>query len=163
MAIPDYADPRAHKHFSEGFVGTSHGDPGRNGYKTSWDAVSEAKPTSTMGTVATRRYCIYCGQRAFPIQHAVGSEPHGYACVCKDAMDEVDWKAELTALLNEQAKAREAIMKRAPKRNMEVIAQFTQKLWNGMEDDIRKDHLSEHAYKRMGITFEDPTKVNHHY
>lgn len=161
MAIPDYADPRSHKHFSQGFVGRSHGDPGKGGYKMSWDAISDAKPTSTIGTSDHTRYCVYCGNRAFPIQFSVGGNVAGFCCVCKDAMDEVDWIAKRDALIAEHNVALRDLDRQAPKRNMEIITKFTSKVWNGLEDDIRKDHLSEFAFKRMGISIDQPKNFNH--
>ena len=89
MAIPEYCDPRARRHFSSGFVGKTHGENG-TGYKTSWDSMSEASPTAVHILDSDRCYCAYCGQRAFPIQREDYSV-YGFCCVCKDAMDEVEW------------------------------------------------------------------------
>lgn len=156
MAIPAHADPRSHKHFIRGYVGDKHGDPGERGYKTAWNALSEAKPTQTMGTHRETRFCVYCGHRAFPIQYKVGSPISGYACVCKDAMDELEWREQYRAMMDRQAKERKDLEKLAPKRNMNVVAKFAENLCNSFVDDIRKDHLSQLGYERMGITFEDP-------
>jgi hypothetical protein len=159
MAIPDYADPRSHKHFSKGFVGISHGD-GNTGYKTSWDAISDAKPTSTMGIHTHTRFCVFCGNRAFPIQSCVGADPHGYACVCKEAMDEIDWQEQFQLLLNEQAKARRLLIKEMPKRNPDVFEQYAKRVWDHNVADIRKDFFAQSALSRLGITVDEPKKFN---
>jgi hypothetical protein len=159
MAIPEYADPRSHKHFSKGFVGTSHGD-GNTGYRTSWDAISEAKPTSTMGIHAHTRFCVFCGNRAFPIQSCVGADPHGYACVCKEAMDEIDWQEQFQQLLNEQAKARRLLIKEMPKRNPDVFEAYAKRVWDHNVEDIRKDFFANSVMARLGITVDEPKKFN---
>lgn len=150
MAIPEYADPGSHKHFCTGYVGTGHGDNG-SGHLTSWDSCSGAVPTRAHALSHSRLYCVYCGNRAFPIQSEIGGKPSGYCCVCTDAMDEVQWRREHDAILEKHALELEAHSRQRPKSNKDVVRKLVQRIHNQQMDDLEKGHLSERQLKDLGI------------
>ena len=155
MAIPEYADQRAHKHFHRGFVGSKHGDNGTQ-YSTSWDALSEAVPT-TYHTYDNghARVCVFCGNRPFPIQDHVGGAVLDYACVCPKAMDEVDWKKDFNALLMKQNREREELRKKAPKTNPEVLTKIVQRVTAKIVDEVERG-WGHSELKRLGVNFNAP-------
>lgn len=157
MAIPAHADPRSHKHFTRYFVGKKGEDPGQHGHQTSWNSTSDALPTRTMGASQHVRYCVYCGNRAFPIQSDVGAPVKGFSCVCKDAMDEIEWHHHRQDMLDRHAKERSDLDKLAPKQNMEAVAKYAEALCSGFVNDIRNGTLSNSVYGHLGITFNDPS------
>jgi hypothetical protein len=120
MAIPAHADPRSHKHFSRGFVGSKHGEDG-TGHRISWDSTSGAQSTSAIQTGRFNHTCIYCGHNMYPIQRDIGMDVSGFACVCKDAMDELEWREQYTQLLAKQKQDRQLLAAAAPKANPEVM------------------------------------------
>ena len=123
MAIPDYADERSHDFFSTGLVGKSHGDNG-SAYRTSWNSQCDAEPTR-MIRAGYRPVCAYCGNAAMPLQPNIQRyndyEVTGYTCCCTGAMDEVEWRHELTEMENNHAEELRALQRREPPTNPAVI------------------------------------------
>lgn len=122
MAIPEYTDPRAHKHFQIAYVGRSS-EGNVNGYSQSWDSMSGASPTSVfnVGKASYIYHCAYCGKRAFPIQNPDNYDTVGYCCVCKDAMDELEYLDSYHALVNKQADELHALHNKAPRMNESIM------------------------------------------
>lgn len=149
MAIPDYADERAHKYFYRGFVGSGHGENG-TGYRLSWSSTSDAKPTSVHRVDSNHSYCVFCGNRAFPIQNEHYAVT-GYSCICKDAMDELEWQFEYQILLNEQYQAREALKKKAPVPKKEALLSVVSRKVEEINRYIERDFHVTHELKRLGI------------
>jgi len=154
MAIPDYADERAHKHFSRGFVGEKHGENG-TGYRVSWSSTSGAHPTSVHQIDNTRCYCVFCGNRAFPIQ-TDDFGITGHACVCKDAMDELEWRGEYQSLLNEQCRAREALKKKVPIPKKEALLSVITRKFDSVKHYIDRDFSVTNETRALGITTGHP-------
>lgn len=136
MAIPDYADERSYDRFSRGFVGSSHGDNGSS-YRTSWNSQCDAEPTKMINTY-NRPVCAYCGNVGLPLQPNIERfrdyDVTGYTCVCKDAMDEVEWRNEMTALQNKHHKELQALKCREPKTNPDVIKRIITRLTSKLEE-----------------------------
>lgn len=159
MAIPEYCDQRAKKYFTSCFVGKTHGDNGSSN-RMSWSSTSGAKPTATHKLNSDAHYCAYCGNKAFPIQDNI--ERHGdytttgWCCICKDAMDEVEWQAEYIALLGRQNKERYDMMQKAPKPTVEARQKVIRLRFDKIEDDIARDFFSESALKALSITLGHP-------
>lgn len=136
MAIPDYADERAFNRFSKGFVGSSHGDNGTS-YRTSWNTQCDAEPTKMILTHG-RPVCAYCGNMGLALQPNIERfrdyEVVGYTCVCKGAMDEEEWRQEMTDMENKHYEEMQALRRHAPKTNPDVIKGLIQKLTNRLEE-----------------------------
>lgn len=134
MAIPDYADERSYSRFRCGFVGTSHGDNG-SGYRKDWDSQCDAEPTKMIQTYG-RPVCAYCGNQGLPLQPNIRFNDYdvtGYSCVCKGAMDEEEWRQEITEVENKHYEEISAIKRRQPKTNPEVIKKLVKDLTERME------------------------------
>ncbi|CAD5377332.1 conserved hypothetical protein [Pseudomonas sp. OF001] len=135
MAIPDYADERSYKFFSRSLVGTKHGEGG-TGYCVSWNTSAEGlEPTAVYPNCT----CIYCGNRANPIQAGlrrprstyIGEDDRdynvtGYACCCKGAMDEGEHKLKVAELKERHAQELEALEKQRPTPDPEVFKAFAE-------------------------------------
>lgn len=131
MAIHDYADERAYKFYSHGFVGNKHGDNGTN-YKTSWNSTSEGlKPTKVYKPTSCREYCVYCGNTALPIQN-LDYDVIGYTCCCKGAMDEVEYDQALKELKKKQQQELYQFQQNAPKAPEEVKMKVLQVIFNNL-------------------------------
>lgn len=150
MAIPDYADLRAHKFFERYFVGETNGE-NNSCYKTGWDSTSGAKPTQYVTyNDGHSRACSYCGNRPFPIQSNIGDDISGYSCVCKAAMDEVEWQAKLHELELRHAKERHELCKTAPQPDPKVLVNIVTKVAKGITDDLSKGWGSTRL-KALGV------------
>lgn len=135
MAIPDYADERSYDRFSRGFVGSSHGDDGSN-YRSSWNSQCDAEPTK-MIHMRSRPVCAYCGNVGFPLQPHIERfrdyEVTGYTCVCKGAMDEVEWKHDLCEMEKKHREELQALERCEPKSNPDVIKNIITRLTSKLE------------------------------
>ncbi len=167
MAIPDYADERAHKFFTQRFVGTRHGENGSS-LSIDWDSSAEGlEPTA----IYPNGRCVYCGNHAHPIQaglrhprHSYGEpgdrgyEVTGYACCCKGAMDEREHKARVEELKQRHEDELAALVKQAPVPDPDVFKAFAEGLAKkAAEDAVRslghsKDpvKLARKLAKQMG-------------
>lgn len=136
MAIPDYADERSYDCFTRGFVGSSHGDDGSS-YRTYWNSECDASPTKMVNTYG-RPVCAYCGNEGLPLQPNISGwkdyEVTGYTCVCKGAMDEVDWRSEVTEVENKHYEEMSALRRREPKTNPDVIKGIITRLTSQLEE-----------------------------
>lgn len=151
MAIPEHADPRALKHFDKCFVGTSHGDNG-TGYKTSWNSLSDAVPTECIAfDNGYSHICAYCGLLPYPIQTHVGSEVTGYSCICKEAMDEVEFKVALAEMRLRHQQELLELGKTAPKYNPEAIAKVVMSQARSIVDNVKRGY-PDNGLKQLGIT-----------
>lgn len=128
MAIPDYCDPRAEKHYVNSFVGSDRGDNGSMyGYR--YDSTSGGKPTKMVHTSRYGRVCAYCGHQGLPLQpYFKGSfNPDsddtvtGHMCICKDAMDELDINQAIRELKAKQAREMADLVNSAPKPSNKVL------------------------------------------
>lgn len=136
MAIPDYADERSYGNFSRGFVGSTHGDNGSS-YRTSWNTQCDAEPTKMILTYG-RPVCAYCGNMGLALQPNIERycdyDIVGYTCVCKDAMDEAEWRNEMIALQNKHEEEIQALKCREPKTNPDVIKRIITRLTSKLEE-----------------------------
>lgn len=154
MAIPDYCDDRAKKHFTCYFVGSKHGDNGTS-RTTSWSSTSGAVPTAIHTVNDRDHYCVYCGNKALPIQANI--ERHGdyrttgYCCICKDACDEVEWQEKYAALLEKQEEERELLRNGCPKPSKEVFMKIVKKRTDQLCHDIGRDWFADSALKSLDI------------
>ncbi len=149
MAIPAYADPRSHKFFTRGFVGSKAGEEGTN-YSTYWNSHSETVPTTVYSLRSDAHVCAWCGNRPFPLQDAY-LDVIGYICVCKDAMDEVELIAEYQALLKEQAQARQALKDKLPKPSQVVLDMVVDKTIAKIKDDLARNFFVDSALDSLDI------------
>lgn len=135
MAIPDYADERSYNYFSRGFVGSGHGDNGSS-YRIDWNSQCDAEPTKMIKTY-NRPVCAYCGNHGLPLQPNIAYygayEVTGHTCVCKDAMDEVQWREELKELENKHYQEIQYLKQREPKSNPDVIKGIVKRLTSKLE------------------------------
>nr|DAY73729.1 MAG TPA: Protein of unknown function (DUF3090) [Caudoviricetes sp.] len=136
MAIPDYADERAFNRFSKGFVGSSHGDNGTS-YRTSWNTQCDAEPTKMILTHG-RPVCAYCGNMGLALQPNIERfrdyDVVGYTCVCKGAMDEEEWRHELSEMENNHYEELQALKRREPRTNPDVIKGIITRLTSKLEE-----------------------------
>lgn len=136
MAIPDYADERSYDRFSRGFVGSSHGENGSS-YRTSWNSQCNAEPTKMINS-HFRPVCAYCGNVGFPLQPNIDRYFDygvvGYTCVCKGAMDEVQWREELVAMENKHYEELQALKRLEPKTSPDVIKNVITRLTSKLEE-----------------------------
>lgn len=158
MSIPKYADKRAHKFFHRGFVGGTHGDDGTS-YRMSWGSTDDGLvPTSVVMSETHGRhhpFCGYCGNRALPIQNS-RYDVTGHTCVCKGAMDEVEWIA-----LHKQMKSRHEdemaeLEDARPKVDPKVVARVAKSALDANVKDIERSFFAGHAMKRMGVSVQRP-------
>lgn len=136
MAIPDYADERSYDRFSCGLVGSSHGDNGSS-YRTSWNSQCDAEPTKMINTY-NRPVCAYCGNVGLPLQPNIERfrdyDVVGYTCVCKGAMDEEEWRHELSEMENNHYEELQALKRRKPRTNPDVIKGIITRLTSKLEE-----------------------------
>ena len=136
MAIPDYADERSYDRFSRGFVGSSHGDNGSS-YRTSWNSQCDAESTKMIQTYG-RPVCAYCGNVGLPLQPNIERfrdyDVVGYTCVCKGAMDEEEWRHELSEMENNHYEELQALKRREPRTNPDVIKGIITRLTSKLEE-----------------------------
>lgn len=148
MAIPDYCDERAEKYFRTGFVGSSHGDNGTS-YSTSWDSTKGAKETKMVVFGYQEHVCAYCGNKGLPLQPRFTSsfDPRcdstvtGYACVCKDAMDEVEVKEQLKAMRAKHHDEENLLEKKLPKVNRNVLKRVADLRVKSLKKEIDRGHF----------------------
>ncbi len=79
-----------------------------------------------------------------------------FCCVCKDAMDEVEWRREYELLLEAQHTAREEMKRKAPKPTKEALQSVIKRRFRQLESDVERDFFSEHALKQLNITRGQP-------
>ena len=121
MAYPEYIDERATGFFRNFLVGKSHGDAGSS-YKTSWNSQCGAKPTKML-KMPGRPVCAYCGNEALPLQPYIPYDDYGikgYTCVCKGAMDEVEWEKTKAEMEERHKKESREMEKAAPVPDLQV-------------------------------------------
>lgn len=158
MAIPDYADPRAHRFYSLAFVGSKHGDAGSS-TSMSWNSRHEKlQPTAVVSTGPLYQLCAYCGHRAKPIQPVdYGFDVSGYCCICKDAMDELEWRLTYTDLLEKQRLERVELESTAPKPSVKVIQTLMDHQHQARVKRLGEALPKENALeKEYGIVFQTP-------
>ncbi|MNL69339.1 hypothetical protein D3C87_1941890 [compost metagenome] len=80
----------------------------------------------------------------------------GYSCVCKDAMDELEWRDEYNLLLNEQYIAREQLKKKAPVPKKDALLSVIDRKFNFVKDCLVGDFIVTHETKALGITVGHP-------
>lgn len=145
MAIPDYADERSYGNFSRGFVGSGHGDNGSS-YRVSWDTQCGAEATKMIITYG-RPLCAYCGNIGLALQPNIERfrdyDVVGYTCVCKDAMDEVEWRNEMRELKNKHNEEIRALERREPKTNPDVIKRIITRLTSKLEEAKTMSEVQE--------------------
>lgn len=163
MAIPDYCDDRAKKHFIRGFVGKKHGEDGTD-YSTSWSSTSGAKPSTYHIVDGNSFYCVYCGRTMFPIQDDIMKHGDyrttGYRCVCKDACDEVEWREKYNELLEKQEEERHLLRKSCPIPSSEVFMTVVRKRVDKLYKDIEQDWFTGSALKSLDIIKSHPLDHN---
>lgn len=158
MAIPDYCDERAEKYFERGFVGSSSGENGTP-YKYHWNSTSGAKETKMVVFGYQEHICAYCGNKGFPLQPRFkgsfsrdsDSTVTGYACVCKDAMDEVEIKEKLQ-ILKAKHHAEEALLaNRLPQVSKKVLKDVVNLKAKNLKEDIDRSFCYEHNLSELNI------------
>ncbi|MCY1283756.1 hypothetical protein D9M68_19850 [compost metagenome] len=154
MAIPDYCDDRAKKHFHRNFVGEKHGEDGTK-YSVSWSSTSDARPTTVHHIDKNHCYCAFCGNRAFPIQNDAYMVT-GHSCVCKDAMDELEWRDEYNLLLNDQAIARQQLKKKAPLPKKEALLSVVERKFNATRETLDRGFSILQETNALGIIVGHP-------
>jgi hypothetical protein len=94
------------KYHSKNYVGTSSGDPTVNefGYKYMWNSSHEDLEPSMTFEVGCYNYCVYCREKAYPIQAGLkkGGRDYtttGHTCICDSAETEKQYKKEEVELL----------------------------------------------------------------
>lgn len=155
MAIPDYADPRSHEFFANGFVGFTHGDNGTS-YARSWDSRHpELKVTATVA-VNYRAHCVYCGNRAMPIQNQ-DLDVTGYTCPCKGALDEVEYLRLVEELREQFDNDLESLTANAaPVPSEEVLRRSMNSMVSqALEDAKRSLHLRSSPAERATCAFKN--------
>ncbi len=130
MAIPDYADERSYKYFTRGFVGSSHGDDGSS-YRMSWNSRCDAEPTKMIQGICYHPVCAYCGNQGLPLQPYIDTHRDytitDYTCVCKSAMDEVDWRQQVAELENKHHEEMSALNQSQPKPDLSIVKNILKK------------------------------------
>lgn len=138
--IADYVDPRAHKFFRYrySYVGKGNSGADENGCDHFFNTGDKITPTKTV-RINNLEVCAYCARRAKPLQkylHIEDYETTGYCCVCSDAMDEMDFQAQLKELEAAYNRAKADVYKRMPKTNMLKLAALKIK---SLQQKIDKD------------------------
>lgn len=160
MAIPDYCDKRAKKYFSRGFVGHSHGEDG-TGYRYSWDSSSGASPTKMITGIGNPR-CAYCGNEGLPLQpyFTASFDPDcnttitGYACICKDAMDQLEVEDKLDQMALRHASEVRELQQQLPNVNKIVLKKLLDEKVKRQKEEIDRGFLDEKHYKKFGLEIE---------
>ena len=71
-----------------------------------WESTDEnLVPTHSM-VIDTTRYCAYCGEKMFPIQHAIKNGNYdvtGWCCICQGARDEIEYEVKREKLAQKHA------------------------------------------------------------
>lgn len=157
MAIPEHAHPSMHEHFKRGYVGESSGEDG-TAYITRWDSRCGVKPTPTLGNA---HFCIYCGNKAYPLQPAiqynrdVSYDVIGYACVCADAVAWRDWKKSMEELEDRHSEERRLLMQQRPSMNMDVVQSVTiNSITSRLSPDSSYERVKD-VLDRFGIRLND--------
>lgn len=156
MAIPDYCDDRAKKHYVHSFVGSRHGDNGSM-YAYRYDSTSGGKETKMIRTSRYRCVCAYCGEVGLPLQPFFkgsfnpdsDSTVTGYMCVCKDAMDQLEIEESIRQLRIKQANDMKELERTLPKPSSEVLAKVMANRIKTLTEEIESGNFTE--LDRLGI------------
>lgn len=147
--IPEYTDDRARRLFERVYVGTRHGDA--TGHSWSWDSMNGSlKPTLTHVVEGSRAFCAYCGNRAYPIQERIGYQVTGFTCVCKGAMDEIEWMAVRQQMLDRHHDELVEMESAAPKADPQVLVRVVEFQAKALIKDIERGFGSSRL-KGLGI------------
>lgn len=156
MAIPDYCDPRAEKHYVNSFVGSKHGDNGSMyGYR--YDSTSGGKPTKMVHTSRYGRLCAYCGENGLPLQPFFKGSFNpdsddrvvGYMCVCKDAMDELEIEQAIKDLRAKQAQEMKNLEDTMPKPSNSVLSKVMAYRLKVLTEEVESGNLE--ALESFGV------------
>lgn len=156
MAIPDYCDDRAKKHYKNYFVGSDHGDNGSMyGYR--YDSASGGKATKMIHLSRYRCVCAYCGEVGLPLQpffkgsfnQDSDTTVTGYMCVCKDAMDQLEIEESIRQLRAKQANDMKELESTLPKPAPEVLAKVMANRIKTLTEEIESGNFTE--MDRLGI------------
>lgn len=163
----EHVDKRSHKYF--------HHIYGRDGYVWEYSSTSGAKPTKVVSVKGFyHKYCAYCGRQALPIQGEcekgrgffVGYYDIGHCCVCKGAMDEVEYEDQLNELKKKHEQELKELENLKPKMNQEVISSLVKKSFQEKHAQLEKDlqhcekygYMSESTLTMVGVTIVEGNK-----
>lgn len=179
MKYPAHTDPRAHRYFSTGLVGTGHGDvkehecakdrdggqacvlcvrggSARGAYSTHFDNMCGLASTATIATSYEMHYCSYCGNRAHTLQDRQYNVV-GHTCSCAGACDEREWVVKWNAMADRHSDEESAMKKLAPKQDKAVLAAVFQREAQRILKDI-EGGSQPRVLERMGILVHEPSE-----
>jgi len=150
----EHVDERAWKFFSYGYSGE---------YSYHWKSTSEGlRPTAVLQCGYTYPVCAYCGRQALPIQGehrgpdgSWGSTSYydrGHCCVCKDAMDELEYKDKENEIRDKMNQLISDLRKVSPAVNPEVVKALVEER---AEQDLKE--LEKHTKRSCGF---HPSKLD---
>jgi hypothetical protein len=106
--IPKHCNKRAKKFFK---WGSRYNGKNESGYRYS-TTHEELEPTRT-ASIDGKEYCIYCGNPAYSIQANINRfnnyDVTGHCCICKNAMDEIDYRKEKEELQTKHYEEKEEL------------------------------------------------------
>lgn len=154
---PAHADPRSHKLFHRVYVGpTQHGKlryggcpVDVNGYTMSFDNRDKSLKSTAM--LGNRQICVYCGHQTFSRQpHIDDMIPDyrvvGYTCICKGAMDELEYLDSKEQMEIRHRQELAALEKSKPKESMDVKKRFIENYLNNLEE-----YQYDRVIEKLGI------------